>query len=387
MSLAEFGFVSLIPGGMSARHEWKDSNIPRGKTREEEQQEREDAARRAREEKEAKEAAEKAAAEAKAKAEAEEAERKRKEEEENKPWWHKYTTSSDWKMGETTPPPEDIVEDKFPKVFSMTSNLYTTGGHHTLVSSKPGGAEGPKPTKVEKIEEESWVERDKKRKMEEASKPSVEKEEVKSKPKTKEKAKESEGAERADINEAVKESTVKQNDTDKDNIKDNQQKGGGDADKTCKKRDIDKLSEKLLAKSKIRKLKNKKGNAKGATKGKENEDSKSSPMEEKPLEQKQAKAEGGNTSRKRHLQTADENLEKASKCEPESTKENDKEGQDDLNFLLCSSNFSFSNSLLPCLRMIVAFLTLLFLILFVACGVSLIINTKSARFNRTTNDG
>ena len=52
-----------------------------------------------------------------------------------KPWWHKYG-GQDWHMGETTPPPEEemVPEDNFPKVFSMTSNAYTKRG---LNKSRP----------------------------------------------------------------------------------------------------------------------------------------------------------------------------------------------------------------------------------------------------------
>ena len=46
-----------------------------------------------------------------------------------KPWWHKYG-GKDWHMGETTPPPEEdqVPEDNFPKVYSMTSGAYTKRG-------------------------------------------------------------------------------------------------------------------------------------------------------------------------------------------------------------------------------------------------------------------
>ena len=52
-----------------------------------------------------------------------------------KPWWHKYG-GQDWHMGETTPPPEEemVPEDNFPRVFSMTSNAYTKRG---LNKSRP----------------------------------------------------------------------------------------------------------------------------------------------------------------------------------------------------------------------------------------------------------
>ena len=52
-----------------------------------------------------------------------------------KPWWHKYG-GQDWHMGETTPPPEEemVPEDNFPKVYSMTSNAYTKRG---LNKSRP----------------------------------------------------------------------------------------------------------------------------------------------------------------------------------------------------------------------------------------------------------
>ena len=53
----------------------------------------------------------------------------------SKPWWHKYG-GQDWHMGETTPPPEEemVPEDNFPRVFSMTSNAYTKRG---LNKSRP----------------------------------------------------------------------------------------------------------------------------------------------------------------------------------------------------------------------------------------------------------
>lgn len=141
MSLAEFGFVSLIPGGMSARHEWKEQQKYHTSNKTRQQQEQE-AAEFEKRQQEATKAAKAKAAEEERLAEEE---RKRKLEEEaanNKPWWHKY---GDLKMGETTPPPEEedldgnlVANDNFPKVFSMTSNTYVNAGKESFKKERDG---------------------------------------------------------------------------------------------------------------------------------------------------------------------------------------------------------------------------------------------------------
>ena len=65
--MAEFGFVSVVPGCASARHDWKNTNNTRPKTWQEQEQEREEFNKRQQEQA----AKERAQAEAKAKAEAE----------------------------------------------------------------------------------------------------------------------------------------------------------------------------------------------------------------------------------------------------------------------------------------------------------------------------
>ena len=65
--MAEFGFVSVVPGCASARHDWKNTNNTRAKTWQEQEQEREEFNKRQQEQA----AKERAQAEAKAKAEAE----------------------------------------------------------------------------------------------------------------------------------------------------------------------------------------------------------------------------------------------------------------------------------------------------------------------------
>ena len=70
---------------------------------------------------------------------------KKKEEEDakkNPPWWKKYADkyqgSTEFDMGETTPPPSDAEEDEFPKVFNMT-NGFQKGGVPTAASAAPTG--------------------------------------------------------------------------------------------------------------------------------------------------------------------------------------------------------------------------------------------------------
>ncbi len=108
MSMAEFGFCK-VSRGMSARHDWKETNAARAKEQDEAmaraRQQKEEEERRRRKEQEEQEARRR-------KEEAEEKERKRKEAE-NVNFWAKFKDRyGDLRMGETTPPPEDV----FPKV-------------------------------------------------------------------------------------------------------------------------------------------------------------------------------------------------------------------------------------------------------------------------------
>ena len=119
MSMAEFGFCK-VNHGASARHDWKATNAARAKDEEEE------AKRKAEEERKRKQAEAEAEAE-RQRLEREEEERKRKADEKVDFWSRFRDRYGDIRMGETTPPPEDV----FPKVYNMASNSYEWGGRTT----------------------------------------------------------------------------------------------------------------------------------------------------------------------------------------------------------------------------------------------------------------
>jgi len=115
-SLAEFGFVSLAPGHSSARHDWKDSSS--NTTFNQQSKEREEKEKAAREqdakEKEAKrrEEEQKRKAEEKAKRIAERLAKKKEEEEAklNQPWWQKDSDAYQ-SFFNATPPPENGTKE------------------------------------------------------------------------------------------------------------------------------------------------------------------------------------------------------------------------------------------------------------------------------------
>jgi hypothetical protein len=141
MSLAEFGFVSLTPGYSSARHDWKDSNINRKSEAQRQREEKEQTEKLAREEaaeKEAEDQQRKEEAEAKA-AEEERLRLEAEDERINRPWWQKYAdkyqgSGNNFHIGETTPPPED---DVFPSVYSVTNGWCPEGIHEYKSETKP----------------------------------------------------------------------------------------------------------------------------------------------------------------------------------------------------------------------------------------------------------
>lgn len=112
--MAEFNFCKMNNAFTSARHAWKQTNSAREKEQEEQlrkQREKEEEERKQKREEELRK-------------EKEEEERKRKEKE-NVPFWSRYNDRyGEFRVGETTPPPEDL----FPKVYNVTSSCYASNG-------------------------------------------------------------------------------------------------------------------------------------------------------------------------------------------------------------------------------------------------------------------
>lgn len=136
-SLAEFGFVSLAPGHSSARHDYKDSNSNATFNKQsKEREEKEKAAREqdAREKEERRKEEElKRKAEEKAKRMAEREAKKREEEEAklNQPWWEK--DSDNYKsFFNTTPPPGEGIP-----TFQENGTKETNGKEDDLSKEEP----------------------------------------------------------------------------------------------------------------------------------------------------------------------------------------------------------------------------------------------------------